>query len=121
MSLLRAAADRSGCEAVLALADIQETWSAYESEPGYGYRDWDDDDDDEHWDDEGDSDEYELQELIDSSVRLIRWTGPAGTWSEDISLTVGDAEVCATTPGSTRLSCRSATRPGERVAPIPLS
>ena len=55
MSLLRAAADRSGCEAVLALADIQETWSAYESEPGYGYRDWDDDDEDEdeYRDDEG--------------------------------------------------------------------
>jgi hypothetical protein len=53
-SLLRAAADRSGCEAVLALADIQETWSAYESQPGYGYQDWDDDfDDEEYRDDEG--------------------------------------------------------------------
>jgi hypothetical protein len=101
-SLLRAAADRAGCEAVLALADIQETWSAYESEPEYGYRDWDDDFDDEDGDDEyfgneGDSGEYELEELIDSSVRLTRWTVPGGTWSEDISLTVGDAEVCATT------------------------
>lgn len=96
-SLLRGAADRSGCEAVLALADVQETWSAYESEPGYGYRGRDDDSGDEEYSgDEGDCDEYELQELIDSSVRLVRWTGPAGTWSEDISLTVGDAEVCAT-------------------------
>jgi hypothetical protein len=87
-SLLRAAADRSGCDAVLALADIQETWSAYEDDPGYGYQDWDD---------ESDSEGYELQELIDSSVKLVRWIGPAGTWSEDISLAVGDAEVCATT------------------------
>jgi hypothetical protein len=101
VSLLRAAADRAGCEAVLALADIQETWSAYESGPEYGYQDWDDDfvdeGDEEDSGGEGDSDEYELEELIDSSVRLTRWTGPAGTWSEDISLTVGDAEVCATT------------------------
>ena len=97
-SLLRAAADKSGCETALALADIQETWSAYESEPGYGHRDWDDHfDDEEYRDDEGDSDEHELQELIDSSVRLTRWIGPAGTWSEDISLAVSDAEVCATT------------------------
>lgn len=100
VSLLRAAADRAGCEAVLALADIQETWSAYESGPEYEYQDWDDDfdneDDEEDSGGEGDSDEYELEELIDSSVRLTRWTGPGGTWSEDISLTVGDAEVCAT-------------------------
>jgi hypothetical protein len=86
---------------MLALADIQETWNAYESEPGYGHRGWDDEDnednDDDYWDDEGDSAEYELQELIDSSIRLIRWTGQAGTRSEDISLTVGAAEVCATT------------------------
>jgi 2OG-Fe(II) oxygenase superfamily len=101
VSLLRAAAGRSGCEAMLALVDIQETWSAFESEPGYGHRGWDDEDDDEDdeddWDDEGGSGEYELQELIDSSIRLIRWAGQAGTRSEDISLTVGGAEVCATT------------------------
>jgi hypothetical protein len=51
-SLLRAAAARSGCEAVLALADIQETWNTYESEPEYGYR-YDDFDDEEDRDDEG--------------------------------------------------------------------
>lgn len=80
---------------VLGLAGIQETWSAYESEPGYGHQDWDDDDD--YSDGEVDPEEYELEELIDSSFGLTRWTGPAGTWAEDISLTVGDAEVCATT------------------------
>jgi hypothetical protein len=97
-SLLRAAADKSGCETALALADIQETWSAHESEPGYGYRGWDDyAEDEESWEDEGDSAEYELQELIDSSVRLTRWMCTEGTWSEDISLAVSDAEVCATT------------------------
>ena len=86
-SVLRAAADRSGCEAMLALAEIQETWSAYESEPLDGHR---------AWDDEGDSEEYELEELIESAIRLIRWTGPAGTWSEDISLTISDTEACST-------------------------
>ena len=98
--MLRAAAERSGCEAVLALAGIQETWSACESGPGYEYGHWDWNDepgDGEYPGDEGGTDEYELQELIESSVTLTRWIGPAGTWSEDISLAVGDAEVCATT------------------------
>lgn len=94
-SLLRSAADKGGCEAVLALTDVQETWSAYEPEPGFGYRDFDDDADDD-WDDgDGDPEDHELEELIESSVRLTRWT--AGTRSEDISLTVADDEVCAST------------------------
>jgi predicted 2-oxoglutarate/Fe(II)-dependent dioxygenase YbiX len=101
-ALLRAAADRSACETVLALADIQETWSAYESEPEYGYRGrdryWDDFEDDDH--EGGRSGEYELEELIESSVRLLHWTRQAGTGVEDISLTVDDAEVCATTPST---------------------
>lgn len=41
VSLLRAAADRSGCQVMLALADIQETWSAYESGPEHAeYGHW---------------------------------------------------------------------------------
>lgn len=94
VSVLRAAADRAGCEVMLALADVQETWSAYESEPEYGYRNWDDDDDD---DVEDDPEEYELDELIESSIRLTHWTGPAGTRPEEVSLSVTDDEVCATT------------------------
>jgi hypothetical protein len=101
-ALLRAAADRSGCETVLALADVQETWSAYESEPEYGYRGrdrhWEAFEDDDH--DGGGSGEYELDELIESSVRLLHWIAQAGTGVADISLTVDDAEVCATTPST---------------------
>jgi hypothetical protein len=99
-SLLRAAADRSGCETVLALADVKETWSAYESEPEYGYRYWGDDLDDEGDSGRADPDAYELEELVDSSIRLSHWTGPAGTGLEEVSLPVDDAEVCATTPSA---------------------
>ena len=52
MPLLRAAADKAGCEAVLALADIKTTHSAFAADEGYGYQDWYDEHDDEH------SDEY---------------------------------------------------------------
>jgi hypothetical protein len=99
-SLLRAAADRADCETVLALADVQETWSAYEPEPKYGYRHWDHDLDDEDDSDEVDPDAYELEELVDSSIRLSHWTHPAGSGLEVVSLSVEDAEVCATTPSA---------------------
>src|SRR5580693_1525022 len=47
-SVLRAAAERAGCEAILALADIKTTHSAFEEDEGYGYRrSWDEDKDDE--------------------------------------------------------------------------
>jgi hypothetical protein len=94
-SLLQAATEKSGCELMLALADIQEIWSAYESGSEFGYRGWNDDLE-EYLHEPGDSDEYTLQDLIDSSVTLIGWTGPQGT-PEDISLAVGRAEVCAST------------------------
>jgi hypothetical protein len=95
-SLLRAAAERAGCEPVLALADVQETWSAYEPEPryryGYGYLDGDED-----GPGDADPDAYELEDLVNSSVRLLCWTGPAGAGPEEVSLSIDDAEVCATT------------------------
>jgi hypothetical protein len=111
-SLLRAAVDVAGCEAVLAIAEIQETWDAYEPESDYGhrrsdrrYRRWDDDEDDEDDEDaaaaaQDDDSQYQLNDLIDSSIRLTRWTDPSGTSAEDISLVVADAEVCAATPSS---------------------
>ena len=46
-ALLRAAADNAGCDVVLALADIQETWDAYESGSEYGNWRWQEDDADE--------------------------------------------------------------------------
>ena len=50
MALLRTAADKAGCEAVLALADIKTTHSAFPAGEGYEYRgtgtdDYDEDDD----------------------------------------------------------------------------
>ena len=102
VALLRSAADRAGCESVLALADIKTTHSAFADDEGYGYRDWYDEydeDDDEYSDDAGDSErEYDVQELIDSEVTLTHWTGPEGTRLEETSLSVDGDEVCASTP-----------------------
>ena len=100
MPLLRAAADKAGCEAVLALADIKTTHSAFAADEGYGYQDWyDEHDDDEHSRAAGGSEgEYEIQELIDSEVTLTHWTGPEGTRLEETSLHVDRKEVCASTP-----------------------
>ena len=102
VALLRSAADKAGCEAILALADIKTTHSAFPADEGYGYRaDWDDDydeDDDEYAGGASGSDgEYDIQELIDSEVTLTHWTGPDGTRLEETSLSVDGNEVCAST------------------------
>jgi 2OG-Fe(II) oxygenase superfamily len=68
-TLLRAAADQADCEAVLALAEIKETW---------------------------DTEARKITYLIDSSLTLDWWTSPSG--GEAISLHVRDAETCASTP-----------------------
>lgn len=88
-ALLRDAAGRAGCEAVLALAEVKETWDAWPSDSDP----WDDDDAD--YDDDTD---YELNELIDDEISLGWWTSPDGTGGEEISLHVHDHEACATTP-----------------------
>lgn len=96
-SLLRAATGRATCEAVLALADVQETHGAYPTDEKYEY--WDDYGYDE--DDSGASDsdrEYEIQDLIDSSVTITHWTGPDGARLEETSLPAYDTEVCASIP-----------------------
>lgn len=103
-AVLREAAARTDCDAVLALADVHETWSCLERERGrsrysrsrYG---WDADDD--SWSDTEDSaDAYELEELVDSSITLGRWIDQSGAPAEPIVTTVSDAEVCATTPSA---------------------
>lgn len=98
---LRAAAEARDCEVALGLAEIQETWDALEPDHRYTRRHWSDDDHDDE-DDAPDSDrglqDYELQDLIDSSIRLTRWTDPAGAWTEDISLSLDEDEVCSSTP-----------------------
>jgi predicted 2-oxoglutarate/Fe(II)-dependent dioxygenase YbiX len=101
VSLLREAANRAGCEAILALADIKTTHSAYRDEDDdYRYRRyWDDDD--EYDDDEGsggNDTQYEIQDLVDSEVALTHWTGPDGTRLEETSLRADGTEVCASTP-----------------------
>jgi predicted 2-oxoglutarate/Fe(II)-dependent dioxygenase YbiX len=108
--LLRAAADAAGCETVLSLTEIQEIWDAadddYEDDD-YEDDDYEDDDyeDDDYEDDDYEDDDYEdddtryqLNELVDSSIRLTRWTDPDATSAEDVNLAVDDDEVCAVTP-----------------------
>ncbi|MEP6649871.1 MAG: 2OG-Fe(II) oxygenase [Lapillicoccus sp.] len=92
-ALLQAAADSVHCDLALALAEIQETWEALEPDERYTRRRWSDD--------EARSigpEDYELQDLIESSIRLTRWTDPAGVWAQDISLGVDGDEACTTTP-----------------------
>jgi hypothetical protein len=102
VALLRAAADKAGCESVLALADIRTTHSAFPADEGYGYRrrGWYDYDEDEgeYYDDASGEREYDIQEEIDSGVALTHWTGPDGTRPEETSLSVDGDEVCASTP-----------------------
>ncbi|MFF3878159.1 2OG-Fe(II) oxygenase [Streptomyces sp. NPDC001978] len=104
-ALLRAAAEQAGCETVLALAEVKETWDALPS----GSDPWDDyyyeDEEAEEEDDTGDGpnedpEDYELNELIDDEITLDWWTGPDGTDGEPISLRVSEYEVCAVTPNA---------------------
>src|SRR6266567_4370084 len=104
VSLLRTAADKAGCEAVLALADVKTTHSALPADEGYGYRrrrgwydDYDEDDDEYSGGASGGEREYDIQELIDSEVSVTHWTGPDDTRLEETSLSVDGDEVCAST------------------------
>ena len=96
------AAERVGYEAVLALADIKTTLSAYpEDEYGYRRRCWYDDEEEEDDDSGGRTGtagrKFDIQELVDSEVALTHWTGPDGRRLEQTSLAVSDGEVCAST------------------------
>ncbi len=116
--LLRAAAAHAGCEVALALANVKETWSAYEAgelEPWRQrsrYRERDDWDDGEFdsFDRDGDGDgddEYELDELIESEVTLESWSGSRSGRLERVNLHVGDDAVCASTPSGDLEPCAS--------------
>src|SRR5260370_6457894 len=64
-ALLRDAADQPDCGAVLALAEVKETWDCYPSEDqwdDYGY------DDEDDYGDEPDPDGYEFTDRIDSEL-----------------------------------------------------
>ncbi|MGH9152310.1 MAG: 2OG-Fe(II) oxygenase, partial [Acidimicrobiales bacterium] len=99
---LRSAAEQADCEVVLALADISETWNAYEpggyDRPYRGWRYQRDEDEADHDDDLDQEGEYELEGLIDSSISLDHWSDWSGRRAERIVSSVGDHEVCATTP-----------------------
>jgi hypothetical protein len=90
-ALLRSAAERAGCETVLALAEVKETWDV-ETSGGSGWDDYYDEDDDT------DPDDYQLTDLIDDEITLGWWTNPDGIGGESISLRIPDQEICATTP-----------------------
>src|SRR4051794_10227861 len=98
-ALLHGAAEQTGCETMLALADVKETWDALRSDDR-----WDDnyyEDEDEDADDgapSDDPDDLELTELIDDEITLSWWTDPDGTGGEPISLYVPDYEACTSTP-----------------------
>jgi predicted 2-oxoglutarate/Fe(II)-dependent dioxygenase YbiX len=96
VALLRTAADKAGCEAVLALADIRTSHGAIPVDRSYGYRTrgWYDD---YEYPDRASEPEYDVKELIDSDVTLTHWTGPDGTRLEETSLHVPGDEVCAST------------------------
>jgi hypothetical protein len=101
-ALLRAAAGQAGLDAVLALADVRTTHSAFRADDYYGYGDegWDDDGGEDGHEYPGDAGagKYQIDELIESTVTLTHWTGPDGTGLAETSLDVDDTEVCASTP-----------------------
>ncbi|MDP9442748.1 MAG: hydantoinase B/oxoprolinase family protein [Actinomycetota bacterium] len=105
-AVLRAAATRADCDIVLALADVRETWSCFETRwerPWYArrrYDRWDDREDDDAWageEDPTDHEGYELDELVDWDITLECWVDPSGERVEPAASSVGTNEVCATT------------------------
>ncbi|MGI9000270.1 MAG: 2OG-Fe(II) oxygenase, partial [Pseudonocardia sp.] len=101
--LVRAAAEQAGCETVLALAEVKETWDAVASDgdPWHDHDDYyDDDGDQDDRDPAEDPDNIQLNDLIDGEITLGWWTSPDGACGEPISLSVPDHEVCASTPSA---------------------
>ncbi len=94
--LLQAAAERTGCETVLALAEIKETWDAIPAGERWAGGWYDDEFEDP--DDDPDEGAYDLNDLIDDEISLGWWVAPDGSGEEKISLPVGHHEVCAVTP-----------------------
>ncbi len=100
-----AAAGAAGCEAVLALAQVHETWNAEEPwEPPRYRRHWsyDDEDEDDYPYGSGrhSPDDYTLVDLIDSDIQLTAWLDQPGGKPAPTNLSVSDSEVCASTPSN---------------------
>ena len=98
---LDAAARASGCEIALALANVHESWSAAEPDPPYGRGGYRYEDDEYDEDDPDDSESYDLDELLDSSVSLSGWVDRSGEPAPPVATVVHEDEVCATTPTRT--------------------
>ena len=94
-ALLGAASERADCELVLALADVHETWTAYDEDE----RDWYGRSRERRRDSPGEAD-LELGELIESEVTLDSWIDSASGALQMVGLFVGGEEVCASTPST---------------------
>ncbi|SHI87202.1 2OG-Fe(II) oxygenase superfamily protein [Tessaracoccus bendigoensis DSM 12906] len=91
---LRVAAGRADCLSALALAEIRQTWNAYEEHRSWRYRY----DDDESLANDGSSESYDLGELIEDEISLGWWKRSGVGDGEPIRLGVNQGEVCAVTP-----------------------
>lgn len=113
VATLRAAAAQVGCESVLALAEIKETWDVVPERDSWRYDWYGDEDEDDDGDEDGDEDvdedvddhdepdgqgDYDLNELIDDEIVLGWWTSPGGGAGQTISLALSEHEVCSVTP-----------------------
>ncbi len=115
VAALREAATQTDCEIALALAEVEETWHAFEKaelEPR-GYRSrrrWHRTEDEDEWEleedetpepfDPNDPDAYSLEELIDWSVTLTQWRDLAGKRVEPLSTAVDEDELAYSTPSA---------------------
>lgn len=94
---LRAAASELDCEVFLAQADLHESWLAFPARGGHESRwgrrsgrgpGWGEDDEPE-----ADSEDYEFQELIDSSIGLDNWIDERGEPFAGARGSVWDSEL----------------------------
>lgn len=102
-ALLLAAASRAECEAVLAVADVQETWSCFEPDRRRSfsrrrYGSWGYEDDSSSAARELEADDYELDDLIDATISLSGLVERSGARLADVASHVRDSELCATRP-----------------------
>jgi len=105
-ALLRSAVQQAGCQAVLALAEVKETWDAWPSDedPWDDYGDYEEGEDEDYHgayrDRAGSNGDYQLNDLIDDEITLGWWTSPDGAGGEPVLLHVPDSEACASTPSA---------------------
>jgi hypothetical protein len=94
--MLRTSAEESGCQVMLGLTEVQESWDAYPADEHRGDRYYDDYDDEDSDEAEYDG-EYQLNDLIESSTRLVYWVDPDSGEAEKVSLDVSAREMCTRT------------------------